>query len=289
MMDDILIFDRKAVRNKRNRCANHLEKHGFLFDWCLDEIHDRLGVINHDFPTALQIGKRSKTPNKDSLGIETLHTMDIAEDLAPNIQADEELLPFKENSFDLVINSLGLHGTNDPAGNLIQIKNTLKPDGLFIGALFGGETLYELRHCLQQAEIETTGGMSPHISPFADKLQIGSLMQRAGFSIPVIDSEKITVTYDNIFKLMQDLRFMGEGNTLIKRPKNITNKQLFLKANEIYSYNFSDIDNRITATFEIIFVHGWAPHKSQQKPLRPGSAEIRMAEALQSTETKLPC
>lgn len=280
-MNNILVFDRKAIRQKRNRCASDIKEEGFLFDWSAKEIQSRLEDIKRDFSCSLNIGARG--------ALDTTYTIDLAENLNPDIQADEELLPFASNSFDLITSNLSLHATNDLPGTLIQIKNTLKPDGLFIATLFGGETLYELRQSLQQAEMELTGGINPRVAPVADLQQMGALMQRAQFSLPVIDSEKITVTYDNIFKLMLDLRAMGENNTLIERSKNLSSKTLFAKANEIYQQNFSEPDGKIQATFEVIFLLGWAPHESQQKPLRPGSAKNRMADALKSTEEKLPC
>ena len=280
-MNDILVFDRKAIRQKRNRCAPNIKENGFLFDWCTNEINNRLADIKREFTQSLSIGTRGTT--------NTTYSIDLAENLKPDIQADEEFLPFAANSFDLIISNLNLHGTNDLPGTLIQIKNTLKPDGLFIATLLGGETLYELRQSLQQAEMELTGGITPRVSPVADLQQMGALMQRAQFTLPVIDSEKITVTYDNIFRLMGDLRAMGESNTLIERKKNLCGKALFAKTEEIYRQNFVEADGKIRATFEIIFLLGWAPHESQQKPLRPGTAKQRMADALQVKEEKLPC
>ena len=280
-MNDILVFDRKSIRQKRNKCAQAIKENSFLFDWCNKEISSRLNDIKREFKQSLSIGARSS--------LNTNYTIDLAENLHPTIQADEEFLPFASNSFDLIASNLNLHATNDLPGTLIQIKNTLKPDGLFIATLFGGETLYELRQSLQQAEMELAGGITPRVSPVADLQQMGALMQRAQFSLPVIDSEKITVTYDNIFKLIADLRAMGESNTLIDRSKTLSSKELFAKTDKIYKQNFSDTDGKIHTTFEIIFVLGWAPHESQQKPLRPGSAKNRMADALQSTEEKLPC
>lgn len=289
MTDDILVFDKAALRKNRNRSAPQIKDHSFLFDWCQKEITQRLKLVNRSFPTALQIGNRTPPLDKKGLDIETLHTMDLAENLKPDILADEEFLPFKENSLDLVVNNLGLHSINDLPGHLIQVKTALKPDGLFVGTLFGGETLCELRQCLQQAELEQTGGMSPRIAPFADKIDIGALMQRSNLALPVIDSEILTVTYDNIFNLLQDLRLMGESNTLLKRPRTTPSRELFMKAGDIYRNNFAEKDGRLVATFEIIFVHGWKPHDSQQKPLIPGSAKTPMADALNTTEEKLPC
>lgn len=289
MTNDIFVFDRTIVRQKRNRCAPHLEKHGFLVDWSMDQISSRLQDIKRKFPTALQIGCRSHKIDVEEFGIENLYTLDIAENLSPDIHADEELLPFAAESFDIIFSPLNLHTTNDLPGTLSQIKHALKADGLFIAAMLGGETLYELRQVMNDVEMELSNGVTPRISPFADMPQMGALMQRAGFNLPVIDSEKITVTYDSTFKLMEDLRLMGEGNALIERTKKSETKEFFSRVNALYLEQHAEEDGRIKATFEIIFLIGWSPHESQQKPLRPGSAKMRLADALNTKEGSLPC
>lgn len=289
MTSDIFVFDRNIIAEKKNRIASDLPNHGFLFDWTSEQIIDRLGVIKKQYPLALQIGNRATINNLEKFGIKKIITLDNANKLSPSVIADEELLPFGSNVFDIVISPLNLHTTNDLPGTLSQIRHCLKSDGLFIAAIFGGETLYELRQVMSDVEMQKTGGISPHISPFADLPQMGSLMQRAGFNLPVIDSEKITVTYDNVFKLMWDLRLMGESNSIKARKKNFTSRRFFHDVNELYAERFSEEDGRIKATFEIIFLLGWSPHESQQKPLRPGSAENRLADALATNEGKLPC
>lgn len=289
MTNDMFVFDRNKVRQNRNRCASSLDQHGFLIDWSMNQITSRLQDIKRIFPMALQIGCRSNKIDTQEFGIETLYTLDIAEKLSPDIQADEEFLPFAENSFDIIFSPLNLHTTNDLPGALSQIKRALKPDGLFVAAMLGGETLYELRQIISDAEIKLTNGLTPRIAPFADMQQMGALMQRAGFSLPVIDSEKITVTYDSPFKLMKDLRLMGEGNALIERSKKMSTKEFFAQINSSYLQQHAEDDGRITATFEIIFLIGWSPHESQQKPLRPGSAKMRLSDALKTKEGALPC
>ncbi len=203
-----------------------------------------------------------------------------------NVYADEEFFPFADESFDLVLSTLNLHAINDLPGALLQTRKSLKPDGLFLAAMLGGETLHELRHVMTQAEMNIRGGISPRIFPFADKQQMGALLQRAGFSLPVVDSDILTVTYDNVFKLFHDLRYMGEGNAIAARDKTPPGKKFFLEAARLYQEQFAEPDGRITASFEIIFLTGWAPHASQQKPLRPGSAETSLAEALKTHEIK---
>ena len=288
MTDNIFVFDRNLVRQKRNRSAPHLKEHGFLIDWGMEQISNRLKDIKRKYPLALQIGCRTDKLNKNDFGIEKLIKLDIAENLLPDIQANEELLPFRDNSFDLVTSPLNLHSTNDLPGTLLQINRILKPDGLFIAAMLGGETLYEARDIMQNAEMVLSGGTSPRIAPFADMQQMGALMQRAGFNLPVVDSEKVTVTYDHPFKLFNDLRFMGETNTLLMRRKNFSSRKYFQEVAKEYQKKYSDGD-KIKATFDVIFLIGWAPHESQQKPLQPGSAQNRLSEALNTQEEKLPC
>lgn len=280
---DILIFDRKKIRTQRNRAIEKMEDHNFLIEWTSNQLLSRLDTIKKEFPLSLQIGTRA-TLNKDKIpGLELLITMDST-NTRNTVIADEECLPFAPESFDLIISALNLHTTNDLPGTLLQLKNTLKPDGLFLSAIMGGETLNELRDVFTQAEMEIKGGVSPRVAPFADMPQMGALMQRAGFNLPVVDSEIVTVTYDNLFKLMHDLRFMGEGNALNARSKSFNNRSFLMRAAELYKQRYSEPDGKIVATFEIIFLIGWAPHESQQKPLRPGSAENRLSDALGTKE-----
>ena len=293
-VNNIVIFQRERIRHNRNRAAPHLGHHGFLFDWAGAQISDRLHDIKKDFPLALLSGLRGGNTFNDRLlqtgKIKTLLGMDMAEELTAgtNFCADEEFLPLADQSLDLLISMMGLHATNDLPGTLIQIRRALKPDGLFLAAMLGGETLHELRQSLMTAEMELKGGASPRIFPFADKPQMGSLMQRAGFALPVIDSEIVTVTYPDIFALMKDLRLMGEGNAILARDKKYPGRDFFFRANEFYRDLFSGPDGRLQASFEIIFLIGWSPHASQQQPLRPGTAKTRLADALDTVEIKTP-
>ncbi|MCB1531583.1 MAG: methyltransferase domain-containing protein [Alphaproteobacteria bacterium] len=281
---DIHIFDRKAAALKRARIK---KDHLFLFDWAQKQIAERLDVVNRDFDLALQLGTRGdQAPLLSSPKIKTLLSLDTNADSTPGTIADEEMLPLETSSLDLVTSALNLHSINDLPGTLIQIRRALKADGLFVGALLGGETLHELRDSLAQAELKLKDGMSPRVFPFADKQQMGALMQRAGFALPVIDSEIITVTYENIFKLMHDLRFMGESNIIAERSRTNPGKDFFMEAARHYAQNYSEPDGRIRASFEVIFLLGWAPHESQQKPLAPGSAQKKLADALRTDEIK---
>jgi SAM-dependent methyltransferase len=200
------------------------------------------------------------------------------------VAGDEELLPFADHSFDLAISNLSLHWVNDLPGALLQLRRALKPDGMFIGAMLGGETLFELRRCLMEAEMDLTGGISARISPFAEVKDAGGLLQRAGFSLPVVDSDTLTVTYDSAFKLMADLRGMGETNAGLNRLKRPTPRALLIDAARRYAELYSEPDGRVAATFQVLYLAGWAPHESQQKPLRPGTAQARLADALRTEE-----
>ncbi len=282
------IFDRRAVTLHRDRAAPGFSDGGFLVKEVADRLADRLVDITRQFPTALDLGCHCGEFGRIAAGrggIETLLQMDLSEKMARaagalSIVGDEEWLPIKEESLDLVISTLSLHWVNDLPGALIQINRSLKPDGLFLGAMLGGDTLIEWRDCLLRAEMQVSGGASPRFSPLADGRDAGSLLQRAGFALPVIDSDIITVTYDNAFKLMADLRAMGETNSVIERSRAPLNRSVLMRAAELYTEGYAGPDGRIPATFQIIYLHGWAPHESQQKPMRPGSAKTRLADVL---------
>ena len=280
-VQEIEIFDRKLLKLRRARCAQNFSDADFLFQWTGKNLRERLEVIKREFGTCLQIGARGGKI------LDGAPAIDLDNAFAPEIIADGEFLPIAPLSLDLILSSLDLHTVNDLPGTLLQIRKSLKEDGLFIAALFGGETLHEFRASLSTAEMELSGGISPRIFPFADKQTLGGLLQRAGFALPVVDSEIITVTYDNVFKLMADLRAMGEGNIIVARDKRYVGKEFFIRAAHHYADNYSEPDGRIVASFEIIFLLGWSPHESQQKPLRPGSAKERLADALDTEETKL--
>jgi SAM-dependent methyltransferase len=198
-----------------------------------------------------------------------------------SVVADEEFLPFKEGSFDLVGSVLGLHWTNDLPGALSQIARALKPNGLFLGALFGIESLQELKACLIEAESEVKGGVSPRVSPFTEIRDAGALLQRAGLALPVTDTDFITLKYEHPFALMHELRGMGESNSLLSRQKHFTRRRIMFRTAELYVENYADSDGLIPATFQIIYMSGWAPHESQQKPLARGSAKVSLRNHLE--------
>lgn len=277
------VFDRHLISQRRTRAAKKFSEHDFLFNWAKNQLSNRLSDINRKFDIGVELGTRGVLGTHPK--INTLFSVDLVGE--PHILASEEFLPFKSRSLDLVLSTLNLHTVNDLPGALIQIRHALKDDGLFLACMLGGETLHELRAVMQSVELEMYGGVSPRVAPFADKPQMGDLLQRAGFAIPVVDSEILTVTYDHVFKLMEDLRGMGENNAMIERSKTPLNKEFFMRVAKSYQEQFSEPDGRIVASFEVIFLLGWAPHDSQQKPLRPGSAQASLAEALGSNEIKL--
>jgi SAM-dependent methyltransferase len=216
--------------------------------------------------------------------VATIVAADLIARDKPFVIIDEEALPFRDGSLDLLVSGLALHFANDLPGVLTQIRRALKPDGLFVAALLGGETLTELRQAFAQAESETEGGASPRVAPFADLRQLGALLQRAGFALPVTDVERLTVRYGSPFDLMHDLRRMGATNTLAARRRVPLRRTTLMRMADIYARRFADDDGRIRATFDLVWLSGWAPHPEQQQPLRPGSAKTRLADALGTRE-----
>lgn len=294
-----LIFDRALLRARLDRAAPGYANADFLKRRAAEDAVVRLEAIMRDFPVAVDLGARtgafrnalasSDAAARVGLLVEAdLSPAMLAGRTGPRIVADEERLPFAYGRLDLVVSTLALHWTNDVVGALIQIRRALKPDGLFIGSLFGGATLTELRHCLVEAEIETYGGAGSRISPFADAYDAAGLLQRAGFALPVADVDRVTVRYAHPLKLLADLRAMGETSVLAERhPKPLT-RQVLGRAFEIYAEKFAEPDGRVPATFEILTLTGWTPDASQQKPLKPGSAKMRLADALGVVEQPLP-
>lgn len=297
MPDSMLIFDRQAVRRHRDRAASAFGRADFLFREAGERLADRLRDVVRAFPLALDLGCHQgalASALAATSKVERLIQCDISAAMirgavgaAAGIVADEEALPFAEASFDLVTSNLSLHWTNDLPGALIQARRALKPDGLLLANLFGGETLKELRACLLRAEGEVTGGASPRVSPFVDVRDAGMLLTRAGFALPVVDADVITVTYAEPLKLLADLRAMGETNALIERSRKPLRRDVLMRALDLYRDEFCDARGRAVATFQLVTLSAWAPHQSQQKALRPGSAQARLADALKTQEIAL--
>lgn len=261
------LVDQTAL--SRHRARARLQDAGFLHHNAADEIKERLRDVNRTFT---------------SPAIVTAHP-GIWGAVVPDARcvSPDEVLDLRPGAHDLVIHAMALHWADDPVGQIVQCRRALVADGLFMGVAFGGETLNELRTSLAEAEIAETGGLSPRVAPMPEVRQMGALLQRAGLALPVADTLRMTASYRDIYALMHDLRAMGETNALIDRHRAPARRRLFDRAGAIYADRFPGDAGRILATFEVIFLTGWAPHESQQKPLRPGSAQTRLAEALNAT------
>jgi len=273
------IFDRQLLRLRRKR-ARALGPETFLIDRVADELGERLSVVLRQFERAADLGTPTDAVRRVLAASGKVTTIIGADSLA----ADEEALPFADGSLDLVTSALSLQFVNDLPGTLIQIRRALKADGLLLAALIGGDTLMELREAFAAGETEIEGGVSPRVAPFADVRALGALLQRAGFALPVVDSDRLTVRYPTVFALMRDLRSMGATNILSERRRAPLKRATLQRMAEIYAQRFADGDGRLRATFEVVWLSGWVPHDSQQKPLKPGSATQRLADALGSKE-----
>ncbi|MEM9636256.1 MAG: methyltransferase domain-containing protein [Pseudomonadota bacterium] len=268
MKDPAILTDVTALRLHRARA-----KTLFLQEAAADEVQDRLSMVNRSFTTSAVV-----TPFGD---VWRARMPDAV------ICPDDDRLTLEEAAHDLVIHAMGLHWANDPVGQLIQCRRALKPDGMLIVASLGGRTLEELRSCLAQAEIALTGGLSPRVAPMGEIRDLGALLQRAGLALPVADSLTLTAEYRDALHLMHELRQMGESNVLNARHRTAPPRELFTETSRLYTAHYATSQGRIPATFEIVFLTGWAPDDSQQKPLRPGSATHRLADALEVPETSL--
>jgi SAM-dependent methyltransferase len=284
------IFDRKLLRARQAR-ARARGPETFLVYRVAADLNERLGVVLRRFARAVDLGTpgdavcRVLAAGRHAELI-VAAAPDAAQSEGPWAQVitDEEALPFADGSLDLVVSALALQFVNDLPGTLVQIRRALRPDGLLLAALVGGDSLIELRESFAMAESEMEGGISPHVAPFADLRDLGGLLQRAGFALPVVDSDRLTVRYDSAFTLMRDLRHMGATNVLNERRRTPLRRATLLRMAEIYAARHADADGRVRATFEIVWLSGWAPHESQQKPLKPGSATQRLADALGVSE-----
>jgi SAM-dependent methyltransferase len=282
------IFDRRSVKLHRDRAVKNLDSYDFLFCEVARMLIEKLDDINRSFSLGLDLGCHTGQIEKlfmDSKKIETIIKCDISEKMVRKTNglrftADEEFLPVGSNLFDIVISCLSLHWVNDLPGALIQIHRALKEDGLFLGSLLGGETLKELRQSLITAESQILDGISPRVSPFLNIQDGGSLLQRAGFALPVVDTDLLTVSYESPLKLMHDLRGMGEQMATYTRQKSFTRRDILYRAAEIYQSDYGDADGRVPASFEVITLTAWVPSNNQPKPLIRGSGKINLADIL---------
>jgi SAM-dependent methyltransferase len=286
------IFDRDLIVQRKLRAA-HMAVPGadFLLSHAVDDLSLRLSAVERRFASAAALHGHSPAIARSLLASDKVgQVLQLESDPAffdsgPSSDSRRavspvEELPLADESIDLAVSLLSLHETNDTPGLLAQIRRALRPDGLFLAALPGQGTLSELRTALLAAETEISGGAGPRVAPFMDVRDAGALLQRAGFALPVADSESLTVRYDTMFDLMRDLRAMGATNTLVARGRAPSARRMFMRAAEIYAERFSDPDGRVRATFSLVWLSGWAPHSSQQKPLKPGSAQVSLADFL---------
>jgi SAM-dependent methyltransferase len=288
------LFDRALLARRRRRAAA-LGPVTFLIDRVAADMSERLSAVRRTFDVAVDLGTPTDAVRRAILDANAIgKVVALAADAAaaelradPRVScivADEERLPFRDASLDLVVSGLALQFVNDLPGTLVQIRRALKPDGLFLAALAGGDTLTELRQAFATAEAEVDGGVSPRVAPFADVRDMGALLQRAGFALPVADVDRLCVRYDSPLRLMHDLRRMGATNLLAERRRSPLRRATLARLVEVYAERFADPDGRVRASFEIVWLSGWAPHQSQQQPLRPGSARTRLADALGTRE-----
>src|SRR5580692_6737692 len=268
-----ILFDRALLRARQSR-ALRAGPATFLLDRVAEDMGERLHAVLREFKRGADVGTAGDQVRNVLAGrLDQLVRVGLPEQ-------ESEPLALQPESLDLVVSALALQFVNDLPGVLAQIRRALRPDGLLLAAMIGGDSLTELRQSFAAAEAELEGGASPHVAPLADLRDIGSLLQRAGLALPVTDVDRVVVRYDNAFALMQDLRRMGATNVLFERRRRPTRRATMLRMAQVYGERFSDADGRIRATFDIIWLSGWAPHESQPKPLRPGSATASLAEAV---------
>jgi SAM-dependent methyltransferase len=269
-----VLFDRSLLRVRQNRALRGGAA-TFLLDRVAEDLGGRLNAVLREFSDVADVWTPGEILTK-ALRERFKSVTHIG------LQQPDERLALKPDSFDLVVSALAFQFVNDLPGVLAQIRRALRPDGLLLAAMIGGDTLTELRQAFAAAEAELEGGVSPRVAPFADLRDIGALMQRAGLALPVTDVDRVVVRYDSAFALMADLRRMGASNILVERRRTPTRRATLLRMAQIYAERFADADGRIRATFEVIWLSGWAPHESQQKPLRPGSAQASLADAVKN-------
>ena len=274
-----LLFDRALLLRRQQR-AEKLGAVTFLLDRVVEDMEERLRAVLREFPDVADIwtpGGLLRSEVRDRFKAVTHISLD---------GSANETLPFQPESLDLAVSALAFQFVNDLPGVLAQIRRALKPDGLLLAAMIGGDTLTELRQSFAAAEAECEGGVSPRVAPFADLRDVGALLQRAGFALPVTDVDRVVVRYDGAFALMADVRRMGATNILVERSRTPTRRATLLRMAQIYAERFADADGRIRATFDVIWLSGWAPHESQQQPLQPGSAKAGLAEAVRKLSPK---
>jgi SAM-dependent methyltransferase len=274
-----ILFDRALLRARQDR-ARRGGSATFLLDRVAEDMQERLRAVLRQFQNAADIGTAGdQVRNALVSRVAQMAHVDLPD-------SESEPLALAPGSLDLVVSALAFQFVNDLPGVLTQIRRALKPDGLLLASMLGGDTLIELRQAFAAAEAECEGGLSPRVAPFADLRDVGALLQRAGFALPVTDVDRVVVRYDNAFALMQDLRRMGATNILVERRRTPTRRATLVRMAQLYGERFADSDGRIRATFDLIWLSGWAPHQSQQQPLQPGSAKASLADAVKKLAPK---
>ncbi|WP_370676692.1 methyltransferase domain-containing protein [Pleomorphomonas sp. PLEO] len=284
-----MIFDRHLFARRRTRAlAERRSGADFLLALAADDLADRLAAVDRHFSRALVVGDPTGLLAA-RIAAGRVDEVVRADLLVPGtdgggaVVIDDEALPFASGAFDLVVSSLALQFANDLPGALIEVRRVLRPDGLFLGVLAGGETLTELRQAFLMAESRRSGGVSPRVAPMGEVRDLGGLLQRAGFALPVADQDRLTLRYASALALMDDLKAMGATSVLVDRQRGLTGPALFAEVAAVYQDMFADLDGRVRASLTLVSLSGWAPHESQQKPLRPGSANMRLADALKAS------
>ncbi|MBS41061.1 MAG: SAM-dependent methyltransferase [Rhodospirillales bacterium] len=284
----VRIFDRRTIELRRKRATTKFSAHDFMFKEVAERLIQRITDVKRKFGLTIDLGARTKHLKQmlsKEESINNIISFGLIRDLKDcDLIGNEEVMPFKVASADLLVSNLVFHWTNDLVGTLIQCRQILKPDGLFLAALFGGNTLTELRQVMVEVENEISGGVWPRISPLIQLPDAAALLQRSGYNLPVADTDTITVTYSDAFSLMRDLRGMGETNATLARKRHFSKRSIFSQVAKRYHMLFADSKGRIPATFQIIYLTGWAPDEAQPLPLKPGTATQRLADALDSTE-----
>ncbi len=282
------LFDRELLTRRRDRAAATIASSDFLLQRVRDDLVERVGIVHRHFADCVVLGAHHGLVARSLRALPNVGLVIEADSSprllelcdGPRVLADEEAIPFGSASLDLVVSALALQHVNDLPGVLAQVRRALRPDGLLLAAMAGGRTLCELRDVMLEAELETQGGASPRVAPFADVRDTGALLQRAGFALPVVDSDTVSVTYPTPIALMRDLRCMGAGNVLLDRARRPLRRDTLMRACALYAERYATAEGRVRATFEIISMTAWAPHESQPQPLRPGSAKTRLADVL---------
>lgn len=288
------LIDTIAHRRNRDRAASGFGDVNFLKQAAADRLADRLDIVRRHFPLVLDIGSHHGEMAKAAIAsgkVDRVICADPSSGMAshtagdmPSCVVDYDNINFCDGAFDAITSAFSMHWVNDLPGMLSRMRRWLKPDGLLLLSMAGGVSFGGLRSCLAEAESQTAGGLSPRVLPMADIRDLGGLLGRAGFGLPVADSDTLTISWSDLFHMMRELRQMGESNALLGRATHMTRRDTMMKAATLYKDRFSTEDQRVTAEIELITLTAWAPSPDQQKPLKPGSADVNLADFLNANQ-----